>query len=406
MSDDIKSVMANHTHHWKLDKTLAKRLGDFVKSYLNANEDHVNFYGGNLTGVHVLRFTTKNRMTMCEDILGIDDLAIRDSVRALPHIGDTWVRGTDGLNLALIYLVHLLHNDTKLPAKLRYQMQVDCLLILQYKFLSSIITAYFHHPVNLSVALAVYQNLNGKFAIKRYATWQQLLLTRCEAILIREDTHRDTIKTFQPDDKVQYMITDIQGRLKSMILNIYSVTMEIKDSEDRVGVSSAMIELDGELTIRDIQRKQNDYLMYIRQVAKDQREFIKMDLVDVLDATITTLPRKLFLDVLANFSKQWVLGDKNAGTLIEEIIFYSFKYFSENRETISDTRDYAKLISTMKNLYTAGKSTTPSVLKSRQLADRINKKAVKTTNEATKAALRIGLILYILIRALTRDHYT
>lgn len=405
MHETIKDVMVSHTSHWKLDKRLADQLNNFVKMYLNATEDHVNFYGGNLTGVHVIRFTTKDRMTLCEDILDIDDLAIRESVRQLPHIGDTWVRGTDGLNLALLYLVHLLETDKKLNAKMRYQMQVDALLILQYKFLSSIITAYFKYPVSSSVALAVYQSLNGKFAIKRYGTWQQLLLARCEAILVKEKTHLDTIKTFQPDDKIQYMITDIQGRLKSMILNIYSVTMNVKENESSVGISNAMIELDGELTIRDIQRKQNDYLTYIRQVSKDQREFIKMDLVEVIDATITTLPRKLFVDALANYSKVMAQGDKVAGTLTEEIVFFSFKYFSENKQIITDTKDYGKLIKTMKDLYTAGKSNTPSILKSRQLADKLNKKAVKTSNEATKAALRVGLILYILMRTLTKEHY-
>lgn len=405
MHESIKEIMASNTQHWVLNKRLADKLANFVKAFINANEDHVGFFGSNLTGVHVVRFTTKDRMTLVDDILDIDDLTIQEQVKSLPHIGDTWVRGTDGLNLALLYLVHLLEVDTKLSSKMRYDMQVNALLILQYKFLSSTLTAYFKYPVSSAVALSVYQSLSGKYLIKKHGTWQALLLARCHAILVKEDTHRKTIKMFDPDDKVQYMITDIQGRLKALIINIYSVTMDVKSREDAIGTSSTMIELDGELTVRDITRKQTDYLNYIRTVAKDQRDFVKMDLVEVIDATITTLPKKLFVDALFGFSKACASNNNDAKVLIEEVVIYSFKYFAENKDIISDTRDYGKLIKTMKDLYTAGKSSTPSVLKSRKLADKINKKSVKTTNEVTTSALRVGLILYILLRTLTRDHF-
>lgn len=405
MYENIKQIMQSHTKHWKLDRNLALKLSNFVKQFINANEDHVNFFGGNLTGVYVVRFTTKDRMELVDDIFQVDDLQIKQDVRSLPHIGSDWVRGTDGLNLSLLYLVHLLENDTKLAKNLKRDMQINALLILQYKFLTSVMTDYFKHPVSPKIALAVYQSLSGKYSLKKYGTWQALLLARCNAILGGEKTHVETIKNFSPDDDIQYMITDIQGRLKSMIINIYSVIMEIKEKEVFVGTSDAMIELDGELTIRDVTRKQNDYLNYIRNVAKDQREFIKIDLVEVINATITTLPKKLFIDVLIGFSKACSVNERNSGELLEEIIFFCFKYFMENPEVISDTKDYGHLIKAMKDLYTAGKSNTPSILRSRDLADKINRKSVKTSNEATKAALRVGLILYIMMRTLTKDHY-
>ena len=405
MHNDIKQIMERYTQHWVLNKALAQNLANFVKGFINKNEEHVAFFGSNLLGVNFIKFGSSDRLELTEEILQIDDLSISKEVKELPHIGSNWKRGTDGLNLALLYLVHLLAVNTTLPAKQKYEMQVNALLIFQYKVFSSTYNEYFNYAVSEEIALAVYQSLSGKYLIKKYGTWQELFLARCDSILIHQDTHKHTIKYFEPDDKIQYMITDIQGRHKQIILEIYDVIVKVKDQDIAVSSSSSMITLDGELTMRDITRKQNDYLNYIRKVSLNKNEFIKQDLVEVINDSITTMPRKIFLDCLVAFTEDAKYKRSSANDLMEEIIFYSFTFFNENRDVITDIRDFSKVIKTMKDQYTAGKSTNPSVLKSRKLADKVLKKVTKSSNPTVQAAVRIGLILYILLRTLTKDHY-
>lgn len=406
MQSDIKDILEKHTNHWVINARLGKQLSNFVKHFINLNEDHVAFFGGNLTGVQRVRFSSEERLMLTEDILDIDDIAIQREVRKLPHIMSTWVRGTDGVNLALLYLVHKLAVDTTLSSKVRYDMQVNALLILQYKFVSSILTYYFKYLVKPEIALAVYQSLSGKYHIKRHKTWQQVFLARCHAILVTEDTHLRTIQTFESDDKIQYMITDIQGRHKRMIIGIYGVTIDIKEAGGSVNTLSSTIEIDGDITLRDVTRIQNDYLNYIKRIAVNKNEFIKEDLVEVIDASITTMPRKLFYDVLIMVSDNMAKRDRETIELVEEIIFNSFTYFSENRKVITDIRDLPNVLKVMKDLYTAGKSTNPSILKTRKIGEKLSKKATKTTSATTVSALRTGLILYILLRTLTKDHYS
>lgn len=406
MPSDIKTILENHTQHWVLNARLAKQLSNFVKHFINLNEDHVAFFGGNLTGVQRVRFGSEERLMLTEDVLDIDDLAIQREVKKLPHIASSWVRGTDGVNLALLYLVHRLAVDTTLSSKTRYDMQVNALLILQYKFVSSILTYYFKYLVKPDVALAVYQSLSGKYHIKRYKTWQQVFLARCHAVLVSEDTHLKTILNFEPDDKIQYMITDIQGRHKRMIIGIYGVTIDTKEAGGAVGTLSSTIEIDGELTLRDVTRIQNDYLNYLKRVIVNKNEFIKEDLVEVIDESITTMSRKLFYDVLIMVSDNASKRDRETIELIEEVIFNSFAYIGENPKVVSNIKDLPNVLKVMKDLYTAGKSTNPSILKSRKIGDKLAKKATKTTSATTTAALRTGLILYILLRTLTKDHYS
>lgn len=406
MENTIKSILEQNTKHWTLDKKLFKALDDFVKSYINLNEDHVNFFGSNLTGVHMLKFTTRERLQLTEDILAIDDNEIRRQVRALPHIGDTWVRGTDGLNLALLYLVHLLANDKKNSQNDRYNAQVNALFILQCKFLSSILNEYFDYCTSEPIALATYEALSGKFLIKKHGSWLELIKARCNAILVKEKTHQLAIQQFAPDDKIQYMITDIQGRYKQMIINIMAVTIQVKDKNQSLSAHSDTIEMDGDIVLKDLTNVQTDYLHYLREVVPNQRDFIKEELTDIILNSITTLPKKLLMDSLLAFSKNITTKNSPANQLMEEVIFYVFEYFNENRDEVRNIHDYSRVLRTFKNLYTAGKSVNPSVLKSRALADKVNKGIVKTSNPVSVAAVRIGLILYIILRALTKNHYS
>lgn len=405
MYTGIKLIMQEHCSHIKLDNQLANKLAGFRRRFINENEDHVSFFGSNLMGVYRVRFSNMHRLELTEEIFNIDDLAIQKQVRALPNIGSDWIRGTDGLNLALLYLVHLLAIDTKLSAKARFTMQVDLLLILQYKFMSSWMNYSFKYLVSKEVAVAVYNSLSGKYLIKKYKTWQGVLEYRSQDILLNSPSHKNTILTFTDDNAVQYLVTTIQSQIKSMIINLYGVTLDVIEQDNKLRTSSALISLDGEVVLKDVVRERNNYLNYIKTVSPNAREFIKLDLVEIIDSTITTLPKKLFLDTLVHHSAQCSNSASDSIVLTEEVIFHCFTFFSENPKVVPDLKDLALVIKTIKDLYTAGKSADPSVLKSRKIGEKIAKKATSTKSAVTISALRTGLILYILLRTLTKDHY-
>mgnify|MGYP000662071918 CR=1 FL=1 len=53
----IKGVFERVCEHVKFDVALAQRVIEFQIAFVNKNEEHMAFFGGNLTGVHVVRFT-------------------------------------------------------------------------------------------------------------------------------------------------------------------------------------------------------------------------------------------------------------------------------------------------------------------------------------------------------------
>lgn len=399
---DIKDILKDVMSHVKINEALVRNIDYYVNSYINKNEEHVSFFGSNLTGVNRIVYDNDDRNAWAIEILDIDETEIKARVRALDHIGKDWVRGTDGVNLSLIYTMHLIHHST-LSAKSKHKAIVNCLIILQAKFLSSLLYGYFKYPVSDKLALAVYDALSRKFYIKKYGTWYAILKSRAESIY--DHDHAKTIATFETDERIQYMITDIQTRIKSMILNIYDVTMKLNAKGVGVGSKSMMVKMEDKLEIKALERDFDLYLNYIGQTMQEPRAFIKDEIVNVISDSITTMPEKLLYDMLLVVSEKAQKDDKELNEKTKDIIIYTFDHFRENKRSVADLSNLGKLVITLKSLFTASKTNSTTVIELREYFDKMVTGNIKSRNPATIAGCRTGVVLYIILRTLTKNYY-
>lgn len=399
---DIHNIMKDVMSQVKVNEQLVRDIDYYTNSYINKNEEHVSFFGSNLTGVNRIIFDSDDRNAWAIEILDIDEIEIKSRVRALEHIGKDWVRGTDGVNLSLIYTMHLLHHST-LNAKSKRKAIINCLIMLQAKFLSSLLYGYFKYPVSEKLALAVYDALSRKFYIKKYGTWFGILQARAESIY--DFDHTATIVTFQTDERIQYMITDIQTRIKSMILNIYDVTMKLNAKGVGVSSKSMMQKMEGTLEVKTLERNFDAYLNYINQTMQEPRAFIKDEIVDIISDSITTMPKQLLYDVLLVVSEKAQTDDKKLNEKTKDILIYTFDHFRENKRSIENLSDLGKLVITLKSLFTASKTNSSTVIDLREYFDKMVKAHIKSRNPATIAGVRTGVVLYIILRTLTKSYY-
>lgn len=399
---DIKLILSDVMSGNIVNEALVRDLEYYLNAYINKDEEHISFFGSNLTGVNRIVFDSNDRNALAIEILDIDEIEIKSRVRALKHIGSDWVRGTDGINLSLIYLTHLIHHST-LSTDSKRKAIIICLIILQAKFLSSLLYGYFKYPVSEKLALAVYDALSRKFYIKKYGTWLAILQARAESIY--DHDHKNTIVSFETDERIQYMISDIQGRIKSMILNIYSVTMQLNAKGIGVSAQSMMQEFEGKLEVRSLERDFDTYLNYIQQTMQEPRAFIKEELANVISDSITTMPLKLLYDVLLVVSEKAQDNDKKLDENTRDILIYTFDYFRENKRSVADLSNLGKLVITLKSLFTASKTNSKTVIQLRDYFDKIVKDNIRSRNPATIAGVRTGVVLYIMIRTLTKNYY-
>lgn len=403
MKPSIKQVLDANAKGLVFDKKLAKTIEAYGRAFTNKNEDHIHFFGSNLTGVYPVRFTTADRHEWNIDILNIDEAIVRKQIIDLPTVNESWVRGTDVMNLYCLWMVHRFSNSS-LPDKEKHKAMMDTLMVLHYKLISSLMAHFFPYPVNKGLAQATYDQLTLKFSIKREGNWYSLLKDRCEDILSKDSIHLDTIKKMDDDNGVQYFITDVQGRLRSILVNICEVLYDLKERDAKSLTTQSMIEIDGQMVVRDMSRQFNHYKDYIQTVVLDELSFIKPELVQIICSAMPTMPEQLLIDALKMTVALSVKQERSVVMLVETTMLHIFDQMVKDRSVQKKITDLPALIAYMRSLYTASRSK-GDVEKMRILGERIIKKYVKAKNESAVAATRTGLMLYIVLRTFTKNHY-
>lgn len=406
MHTNYKQILEKYTKDVKITESLAKQLHTFANKFVNKNEDHISFFGSNLTGVQSIYFTTMDKNELMIDILdGVNDIAIRKEIKALPYVGSSWQVATEPVTLVCMYLVYSFYNSN-LPDKVKKQAMADLSLIVHYKFITSLINHYFPYNIPEATALATYSALSRKFTLKQEGTWQKTLERRVDDLLFVQDTWLDQIKTYIDDEELIKMFSDMQVRMRSMIKNIAEVTYRLHSQGVGVDSSAGMMETDDGLKVKDVQRLHSTYRDYLHATVVDPKALIKSELVHIIGDAISTMPEAPLYEVLMYLSTKAQENDRNTIKFCDEIMMYVFNYLQEESKNGASISNLSHLIEKIKALITASKSNDPVVLQMRKDSERYVKKGCKVSNVAAAAGLRTGLILYLIIRTLTRQHYT
>ena len=402
--NQIKSIMDEYGKHLRFDSRLLGQLERFVQNFINKSPDHVKCLGSNLTGVHRLSWSLDDRLEWEDNFLQIDGRELRQAILALPHMDDVGRVAADNFNISCCWIAYRFYKSD-LPPRSKEKGMKLAMDILQYKLLSSIHSHYFKYPVDQNVAEATYAELSRKFDIKRYGSWRGVLDSRSENIIATGEIHEQTIRRFDDDIAIVRMIQDIQFRLRDKIKNIWEVMANVIENDMKFGSVSSTVELDGALVTRDIERQSTDYLHFIKEAAAERDRFIKLDLVEVIESIMSTMPEKPFELLLVKFSERVSKSDKKATELLELTIEHLFNVVLADRKTNMRLNDVPAVLNRIRGLYTASRSNNDILEQMKEIAEKFVRKDAGIVNNANVAAIRTGLLLYIVFRTMVKDHY-
>lgn len=388
-----------------VDQALFKTLHEYSSEFVNRNEEHIRFFGGNLLGVHQVRFKASDKNTFLDEILNLDEYDIREAILKLPSIKEHWIRATDVMNLSCLYLTHVIYNiqNAKLSPKDKEKAMIDTLMILHFKFFGSILAHYFNYPADEKTALATYAALSKKFAIKQYGNWYNVFENRCQDIVAANSIHRETLTRFDDDAAIIYMITDTQGRLKSIVKKIYAVFELVRTQNAKILSTGGTVVLDGKSIVKDVARSYTPYRRYLQEIINERGRFIKSELVEVIGSAMHTMPEKLLHDALNYMVDNQ--NDKDVVALLDETLLHAFDYLANDRRAQDKFSDLAGMIAKLRAIYMSSRSSDPSLLKMRSLGEKILKKVMVGRSVAVIASVRTGLMLYIVLRTFSMKHY-
>jgi hypothetical protein len=267
---------------------------------------------------------------------------------------------------------------------------------------------WFRYPVDVALAEATYANLSNRYLIRKLDSWQEVMLYRATELVKDTSTHRKTFESFNDDYAVVQLVNDARGRMADIIKNIYAEMMRTHQRGERLKTTKdTTLNMDGAEILKDKVHGLSDYTQYLLSIIHDEASFIKGELIDIVSKIMPTMQVRGFKTTLEWMSEY--CGHQQHG-VIEEfmrlVLIHSYHYFLTNSQVVMSTRDISGLLGRLKNIYVSSRSTDADLLKLREMGGQIIGSATGKTNEQTMAAIRTGLMLYIVVRAYTKHHYS
>lgn len=405
---NVDIIFSEFCSHLVFDQKLAKQINSFKIAFENKNEDHMTFFGGNLTGVQVVRFTVQDKDEWFGDILGVNDLELEEQIITLPTINQNFHVSSDLFNLSAVWLVHKFMTSSYLDTQEKHDAMIDVLFIMNSRFLTGLLGHYFKlSTADPEVAAATYSQLSYKFALKQCGSWRALLLARSEEIIKHSSIHYKTFERFNNDFDIVYTLNDCQGRIRDILKNIYAVFKKVHTEGGRISVTkSTTFSIDGEEIIKDKTKNLLTYTRYINSIVSDKDSFIKEELISIIEDLMHTMPARLLKQTLlwctANYNNA---NNKDVETLIDTTLIHSFTYLQNNRTLLKETNDISTMIVKMRGVYMSSRSSEVELISIRELSEKIVRQATTTKNDSVIASVRTALLLYIVLRAYSKSHY-
>lgn len=403
---ELKNFFETSFPNLVASKELQERLTDFQIRFITKNQEHMEFFGGNLTGVQVVRFTPSDMDKFFIDVLEVEEEDIREGLFKLPTINQKHKVASDAFNQVCMFLIHSFLSS-KLPEKIKYNGALATALILHYRYITSRLFRGFKYPADPQVAIATYAALNNKFILKRLGSWHAVLEDRSKDLILETGLHYKVLLNYTDDTKIKYAITDSQGRIRDIFKNIYSVFIKVHERGQRVKMTSSTFEFEGEEMLKDKTKGLIAYIHYIDSIIEDKPAFIKEEIVvAVCDIVKTASPLLLEETLLwmsdnTKFSNQKIIKE-----FTDLVLIHSFKYLQNNRNVVSRTTDLLALAIVLRGIYTSSRSSDNDLYKLRELGEKIVKKTGNVKSSSMIASIRTVLMLYIVLRAFAMNHYS
>lgn len=409
----VKSLFDEACKDIAIDKNFLRRLQTYRQNFANKNDDHVAFFGGHLMGVQDVRFTKADRIEWFTSILDIDDAALQDDLLKLktlvPDPKKPRYVSTDVMNLSCLWVVHAI-SRSKLTETEKHSGMIDALLVLQYKFITSILTYWFPNRADEAVAVATYARLPKKYKLKELGSWGALLQYRAEQTIDKRSPHfiNKTFQNFDDDYDIIYMVNDIQSRIKGYLRNIRDEFEIVRRDPTAVirTTSNTSVNIDGEIVVKNRKNMYSTYRRYLEEVMADRNSFIVRELAEIVAGCMPKLPYHNMMECLEYMARHSskLKGDPNVVKLADLTLEHLFDFIASNRSSLN-VNDIATVLTKLRNLYTASRANNDLLLQMRDVGEKVVRKSVKTKNDALVASIRTGAILYLVIRTVTMKHY-
>jgi hypothetical protein len=406
MNSGIRRIFNETLKGFRANRELLHEIQSVQVGFVNKNQDHIEFFGGGLTGVQVVRFTSSDEDKLFIDLLQVDAYTLQQPVHNLPDINPSFAVSSNIFNIACIWLCHAIHVSTYLNEKEKHDAKLAVMLYLHYKLLTSILYNFFKYPANPETAAATYEALSYQFVLKEKGSWGAALQYRAEEVIASHSIWHGVIEKLDNDYDVVRMLNDVQGRIKSMMINIYRVFMDVHNRGTKIKGTSTVMEIDGETLVRDKTHGLELYLKYINRIAPDKNSFYKPEIFQVICNIVPTAPPHRLEEFIFWMSDNFIhIKSRAIPEAMDMIMVHAFEYMQANKRELSNHFDLTDILKNMRGTYTSSRASHDTLMEIKDRVEKLIRQATPVKNDAMVAALRTAFCLYVIARAFTMRHF-
>ena len=404
----LKEVFDHHFKDTKFDKRFADDIKKFISHFFTKNNDHVDFFGGSLIGVHAVRWNYSDTDTWWDDIFNVIPEYVEDDLYKLKIIVPSRHVSSDVLNHAFAYAIYRIHHSKEIPEADKDMAKTRIMLAMNLKFICSLMAHYYRWPADPGVAEKTFNKLTKRFDLKTTGSWGAMLLARSKAWVAKGSRFYNTMINYNDDVDTIKMLNAAQGAIRETFKEINAVYYETLAEDAKILSSSNNVELDGVVVLKDLQRKGTTYNRYIKSVLASKDSFIKQSLIEVVYQAVPSLQPGVFEQILEHVSTVYTnpKESKNINELIDNLLTFSFMILQDNQ--IADN-DLSGALYRLKHVYMSGRITDQQLEKARQYFTKVMESLDKLNKtKLAKSPLipeRCALFLYIVLRTLTINYY-
>lgn len=390
----------------------AKALHMFVLQF-EMRADHALVLNSQSLAIRRVSFLPSDRRAVF-NMFGLDEEDVQSVIDKIPSIDKDRLVSSDPLSLLCIWVAHLAHINRALPKDLKLLIKFNVCKILNYRFFTSLSSHVFKYLADEATMLATISQLTNKYDIITLGTWKAVIDARCHDIIDPDSIHYKTIERMDDDKNILYIITDTRSRIADRIKNVAKVYYETHKSGIAISSYSNIKEIDGQKIIADqvamfdvmisnlTREVLNTNLFYEQQKVRLVADFFDTLSADKLRTAIIALSERAidqyksgdaFDEVRTINHREVIIGIRK---LITHIVQKTYRKLIYDGIPINAKA----IVINARNIYSASRISDPDMLQIKESLTYFVDSIGTTKREATRASLRIAIILYILIKSM------
>jgi len=396
--EDMTDVLNNFTSHLKFDARFYKKIKNFRISWLQKDPIYIEFMGGVLTGVHPIRFSSRDEDILFNDIFELDISDVREALHATHGIDPKWHISSNPIYLTLIYMMYRFTNSKDIG---RYKDDVitELYYIFSYKVLGSLIQHYFKYDAPVHIAKATYEKLSNRYLIKKYDSWGDVLEHRSHDLL-KGGLHFDRIRKLNTDNAIR-IANDLQGRIREIIKNIYSVMIEVIEHNERIVSESAFEDNGSGEEYKGITNRPDKYIIYAKDVVTNNNDFINDDIIYLISKLIPTINEDLFRKSLYGYTEFYNSKERKYDS-ISIIIEQSIAYINSKGIVGDYNKHVLEIIKLLKGYWGTTTKKDKILLDAKEELYIMVRHTINKKTGWVIVPIVIGIMIYIFIRSLAK----